>query len=95
MRRDGSTTRLVDRAIQALFTEGEIHVPNIQSIKDDSYKRGPSLTPVFIDDDALKGDIVQRMLFDAILRRLQVEHRLDYRDKEFIVNKGSMRIIYR
>ena len=36
----GKTTRTVDHAVQILFTEGKIHIPNKNQIKNENYSRG-------------------------------------------------------
>ena len=70
----GKTTRTVDHAVQILFTEGKIHVPNKNQIKDEKYSRGKIKNQIIIDPDWDSNYAVQETLFRKIKHRLIYEH---------------------
>lgn len=81
MRINGKTTRMVDVAIQELFTNGSIYIPTKthleQNIKDRcSIKKHMNY---IVDPDWDKGRS-QEQLFRTILKRLRSEHNLDFSD---------------
>ena len=90
MRRSGKTTRLVDYAIQSLFSTGYIKVPSIHELKEGLYRE----SNIIVDEDAGVGDNIQKHLFDVIMCRLEVEHRSHQQPKVFRVNKNKRTIEY-
>lgn len=75
-RRTGKTTRIIDKAIQTLFTKGEILVPFTSSFNTlKGFKRGTLIL------DPIEGDLDsenQRNLFARIMDRLEREHPDDF-----------------
>lgn len=84
-RQQGDTTRMIDSAIQALFIDGEIFIPN----KSDKQIIRGIKCKVFIDFEAYqrKGNediVIQQYLKDRIFKRLESEH-----NGRFQIMKGS------
>jgi hypothetical protein len=78
MRRSGKTTRLIDEAVQALFNEGEIIIPDGRWINDE-HKRGFSIQQIdkinrFIDDVYSPNGESQERFKRLLIRRLSIEH---------------------
>ena len=73
-RRDGNTTRLIDNAIQILYS-GKVCVV-LDHYDDGKYRNS------------------NKLLFEAILKRLTIEHRLYYliKDKKIRINKSRLEI---
>ncbi|MBB1150266.1 hypothetical protein H4K35_09010 [Myroides sp. NP-2] len=91
MRRSGRTTRIVDEAIQQLFTKGSIYVPTKthleENLKDTrSVKKNMNY---IVDPDWDKG-YAQRDLFSRILKRLELEHNFKANDSILQVDLGRM-----
>lgn len=78
-RRKGVTTQIVDRAIQILFTYGEIKVPFAQESPDYMRGRNEDKRPIWILDHAAYTASLfrnaQRDIFQKISDRLNLEHR--------------------
>jgi hypothetical protein len=81
MRRSGRTTRLVDAAIQTLFTEGEIYIPFSRWVEDKVGRLGYSPEELqkrdrFIDwiEGGEMHNNTQIYLRNKILDRLHLEH---------------------
>lgn len=77
MRKTGKTTRLVDKAIQSLFTNGEICIPNSK----DSARLIEVNGEVFTDGS-------QRNFREIVINRLLLEHK-----GQFIVDGSIIRLI--
>jgi len=96
-RRTGRTSRLVNRAIQTLFTRGFIRVVPKHRIEDVFYhKRGYANVGLeyIIDEDFDKG-YAQKDLFNRILKRLSIEYDIKANDSilEVDVNEMTIRLI--
>lgn len=93
MRRTGRTTRVIDVAIQKLFENGCIVIPSRDNLTEgrNLYVKGKSekiIQDLVIDPDYNEGSSVQIVLFEKILRRLEVEH-----DRRlFTIDRGNGRI---
>ena len=75
MRRDGSTIRTIDDAIQTLFKHGRIQIPI--SFSGIAKLKGAQREVLIVDPSANHVDI-QRELFSKIRNRLQLEHPNQY-----------------
>ena len=84
MRRSGKTTRTVDGAIQELFTRGWIRIPlrPSEGFNPDEVIEDPSAIEL-----PMSYSIIQRDLFQRVIRRLESEHYGQYE-----VNKSAGRI---
>ena len=83
MTKSGKTTRTIDNAVQAFFSNGEgLYVPTYHQLidrEDGSDKAEPipedlSEDQIIIDPDWKVSSTVQRHLLGAILKRLNFEH---------------------
>ncbi|EHQ41562.1 3'-5' exonuclease family protein [Myroides odoratus] len=96
-RRTGRTSRLVNHAVQTLFTRGFIRVVPKHRIEDVYYhKRGYTNVGLeyIIDEDFDKG-YSQKYLFNRILKRLSIEYDIKANDSilEVDVNEMTIRLI--
>lgn len=73
-RRTGKTTRLVDEAIQHLFTKGRLQLSHTHLLLSD-----------FADENAFKNTIFQVNFIDKIISRLEFEHR-----HSVVINKSKI-----
>lgn len=85
MRRTGKTTRLVDKAIQKLFTSGLIYVPTkteyfskVEPLDRVLRTKGIDESQVFVDYDISKYNDAQRHFEIMLDRRLCLEHAGSY-----------------
>lgn len=84
MRRSGKTTKIIDAAIQQLFTEGEIWIPSkykirsvdVYDVKHFEFNEEYKVKAV-IDEDWNKG-YAQEDLSERIIRRIDLEHKYQY-----------------
>jgi len=92
MRRSGKTTRMIDAAIQELFTTGTVYVPSgaeAKTLRKEHGYRGytnmeyMSMTK-FIDMEDGDGVKVQDYFSDKFRKRLYSEH-----NRTYFVEKGS------
>ena len=80
MRRSGETTRLIDIAVQMLFTDGEITIPTATDLYfNDGWRRGLSAEQIqkrmiLIDPDSYRTNRAQEFFFRSLTRRLNTEH---------------------
>jgi hypothetical protein len=82
-RRTGRTTRVIDKAIQTFFEEGQIIVP-YSTTDTKGFKKAQIIT----DPDLERvGETVQRHLLGKIIRRLTMEHRRDSFIQEGLILK--------
>lgn len=94
MRRTGTTTRTIDRAIQTLFTQNKIFIPKndgqlMQYVNSWSFRHAIEVTiteTVFLKP--LVTDL-QQDLYDRILKRLKLEHSHLFDNDVIIVNHNS------
>jgi hypothetical protein len=73
MRRDGKTTKLIDKAIQTLFTEGKICVPSTDNVIT-VRKIVKGTVATFIDPDHNENNSAQDDFLHRLKRRLSIEH---------------------
>lgn len=86
MRRSGQTTRMVDAAVQCLFTHEAVFFP--VSLRDRDLRpldgtvyhpyRGNRKDIIFSDGETITE---QRHLVETFLRRISMEHSLEYRGR--------------
>lgn len=73
MRRSGQTTRLIDKAIQELFTKGKLYL-----VKKSALNRSNSIVPntnsLFVDPDHKMSNQAQQEFIYRTLKRLEIEH---------------------
>ena len=79
MRQTGKTTRLVDYAVQYLFSHGHIRVLSNHEIYNPNFMKGFKLEQVdmflkFIDPDSTPDNAAQRYFIETLNRRLANEH---------------------
>ena len=79
MRQTGKTTRLVDYAVQYLFTHGHIRVLTNSEIYNPNFMKGfrPEQVDMFlkfIDPDSMPENKAQHYFIEALDRRLATEH---------------------
>lgn len=95
MRRSGVTTRNIDRAVQLLFDEGAIFVPNDDELKRDYPNlRGTDYHPygrnkrdiIIIDGDYITVNTQTHFLV-KFLNRMRREHHMAYQGKFLPINR--------
>lgn len=79
MRQSGKTTRLVDKAVQYLFTYGYIRVLMNHEIHNENFMRGFKPEQIdmflkFIDSDSTPDNKAQHYFIETLNRRLATEH---------------------
>ena len=80
-RRSGNTTRLINDAVEALFTEGEIFIPDSNWLEKS--KEGFALSEIekrnrFIDFNERPTGNTQRHFKRRLIKRLDLEHQYQY-----------------
>jgi len=85
MRRSGQTTRLIDDAVQELFTKGELFLLRKNAISKSSSIVTKTAT-VFVDPDHRMGNQAQNDFVYRAMRRLEFEHRGSHKIKKLAVD---------
>jgi hypothetical protein len=89
MIQNGKTTRLIDEAIQELFKNGAIVVPDQCKLKDKDYRKTMARqfpdTKIFVDPDAADRNKAQFHFKRRLLTRLYSEHA-----RSFLYNNASL-----
>jgi hypothetical protein len=73
MRASGQTTRLIDEAIQYLFTKGQIYLLKKTALSKANYFL-PEKEKLFVDPDHKGNNIAQNNFIYRVMKRLEFEH---------------------
>lgn len=78
MRRSGQTTRLIDQAIQYLFTNGQIYLLKKTALSKSSYFL-PEKEKLFVDPDHKMANQAQYDFIYHTMKRLEYEHERSFK----------------
>jgi hypothetical protein len=73
MRASGQTTRLIDEAIQYLFTKGQVYLLKKTALSKANYFL-PQKEKLFVDPDHRGNNMAQNNFIYRVLKRLESEH---------------------
>ena len=90
MRCSGQTTRLIDEAIQYLFTNGSIFLLKKSGLKRSNYFL-PEKEKLFVDPDHRMSNLAQEDFVYRVMKRLEAEHYSTHKIKT--INRDYIHVI--
>jgi len=78
MRRSGQTTRLIDEAIQYLFTKGQVYLLKKTALSKANYFL-PEKEKLFVDPDHKMANQAQNDFIYLMMKRLEFEHERSFK----------------